>query len=45
MSLYSKPWLPSIDYVEMVGGQDNFTYVTHFKNGLNPYTYKTSEQL
>ena len=30
MSLYSKPWLPDIDYVEMAGGQDNITCVTHF---------------
>ena len=28
MSLYSKPLLPDIDYVEMEGGQDNITYVT-----------------
>ena len=35
MSLYSKPWFPDIDYVEMAGGQDNITYVTQIWNGLN----------
>ena len=39
MSLYSKPWLSGIDYVEMAGGQDNVPSVTQFKNGLNPYLH------
>ena len=41
-SLYSKPWLPGIDYGEMAGGQDNITSVTRILNGLNSYLHDFS---